>query len=84
MHRIQDWRHPLRKSLPEREEITPERLIDCWMMHGRMWEHPLLITGRGGHLRDTLDTWLFWVNVLWQSHIPLKMKCRSRYGLMPW
>ena len=64
MESIWELRHPLRKCLPQREEITPERLTYCWMMHMRMWEHPLLSAGRGGHLRGTLDTWILWENVL--------------------
>jgi len=64
MQRFGEWRHPLRQSLPEREESTLERLIDCWMMHGRMWEHPLLNADRGAHQRGTLDTWNLWVDVL--------------------
>jgi len=38
------------------EESALERLTDCCMMHGRMWEHPHLSVGRGSHLRGTLDT----------------------------
>ena len=29
----------------EREESALERLTNCWMMHGRMWENPLLNAG---------------------------------------
>jgi len=33
--RFRVWRHPLRQSLPEREESALERLTDCWLMHRR-------------------------------------------------
>ena len=49
MQGFKEWIHPLRQSLPEREESALERLTDCWMMHGRMWEHPLISADRGGH-----------------------------------
>jgi len=64
MQGIREWRHPLRQILPEREENTPKVMKNSWTMHGRMWEHPLLSTGRGGHLKGTLDTWLLSENVL--------------------
>eukprot|EP00253_Pinus_taeda_P035815 PITA_35815 len=42
MQRIREWRHPLKKSLPEMGESAPDRLTCYCMMHGRMWEHPHL------------------------------------------
>jgi len=64
VQRFREWRHPLRQSLPEREESILERLIDCWMMHERLWEYPILSTNKGGHQRGTLDIWHLWVHVL--------------------
>lgn len=56
MQRIREWRHSLRESLLEMGESALERLTGYCMMQGRMWEHPHLSTGKGGHLRGTLDT----------------------------
>ena len=57
VQRIWEWRHPLKQSLLDMGESAPERLIG-YCMHGRMWEKPHLSSGRGGHLRGTLETWL--------------------------
>jgi len=64
MQGFREWRHPLRNILLEREESALQTLTDCWMMHGRMWEHPPLSKNRAGHQRGTLDTWKLWVHVL--------------------
>ena len=71
MQRFQEWKHPLKQILPEMDRSTQEKLIDCWRMRERMWEHHILSADRGGHLRGTLDTWPLLGNVLRLSHIPL-------------
>ena len=69
MERFQEWRHPLKQSLPEMDGSTQKKLTDCWRMRERMWEHHLLSVDKGGDLRGTLDTWPLLGNVLRPSRL---------------
>eukprot|EP00253_Pinus_taeda_P010822 PITA_10822 len=45
------------QSLPEIDESAQEKLINCWRMRERMWEHHLLSIDRGSHLRVRNSVW---------------------------
>ena len=53
-----EWKHTLIQSLTKMGESTPKRLIGYYVMIERIWDHRHHSTGRGGHQRGTLATWL--------------------------